>query len=261
MLDRFFPDPQLLSRLQQSPLGPVLDDVAASLHDLGYSPAVAKSYLSVAAHFSSWLTLEKIVPRRLPPDIAVRFSETHLPICQCSGPRGMRVHVRAALGHVLAALKIRGWVTQIGQRDFAMALCMAQMGLRAGEVAGLSLDAIDWRAGTLRLERPKEQRVSLLPLPAPVGRALISYLRNGRAPRVISPHIVRHTTAMHLLQSGVDLSVIALWLGHESPETTHRYLEADLAMKERALDALQEPADRNKRFRPSDPVLTFLDGL
>ncbi len=79
--------------------------------------------------------------------------------------------------------------------------------------------------------------------------------------KVISPHIVRHTTAMHLLQSGVDLSVIALWLGHESPETTHRYLEADLAMKERALDALQEPADRNKRFRPSDPVLTFLDGL
>lgn len=79
--------------------------------------------------------------------------------------------------------------------------------------------------------------------------------------KVISPHIVRHTTAMHLLQSGVDLSVIALWLGHESPETTHRYLEADLAMKERALDALQEPADRNNRFRPSDPVLTFLDGL
>jgi len=66
---------------------------------------------------------------------------------------------------------------------------------------------------------------------------------------------------MHLLQSGVDLSVIALWLGHESPVTTHRYIEADLAMKERALASLQEPALRNKRFRPSDPVLAFLDSL
>ena len=317
MLDRFFTDPQLLSRLQQSPLGPVLDDVGASLHDLGYSPAVAKSYLSVAAHFSSWLTLEKIVPSRISPDTAVRFRETHLPICQCPGPRGMRGHVRAALGHVLAALKTRGWgtappvpqesaaddlvraydihldglcgaapatrrlytryargfletrfgagevdlrklvpqeiiefiseqardrspetagavrtalrsflrfaelqglcadrlvaavprvarwrraslpralsdqqlaallasfdrSTPIGRRDFAMTLCLAQIGLRAGEVARLSLDDIDWRAGTLRLDRPKERRGSLLPLPASVGRALVSYLRHGR---------------------------------------------------------------------------------
>jgi len=79
--------------------------------------------------------------------------------------------------------------------------------------------------------------------------------------RVISPHTVRHTTAMHLLQAGVDLTVIALWLGHESPATTHRYVEADLAMKERALATLQEPAERNKRFCPTDPVLAFLDGL
>ena len=51
----------------------------------------------------------------------------------------------------------------------------------------------------------------------------------------ISPHTFRHTTAMHLLQSGVDMAVIALWLGHESPSTTHMYLEADLSMQERAL--------------------------
>ena len=66
---------------------------------------------------------------------------------------------------------------------------------------------------------------------------------------------------MHLLQSGVDLSVIALWLGHESPATTHRYIEADLAMKERALATLQEPAARSRRFHPTDTVLAFLDGL
>ncbi|WP_250507472.1 tyrosine-type recombinase/integrase [Caballeronia sp. GAFFF3] len=50
----------------------------------------------------------------------------------------------------------------------------------------------------------------------------------------VSPHIVRHTTAMHLLQAGVPFNVIALWLGHESPTTTHRYVEADLAMKEKS---------------------------
>src|SRR5208283_352075 len=54
--------------------------------------------------------------------------------------------------------------------------------------------------------------------------------------RAISPHTIRHTTAMHLLQSGVDITVIALWLGHESPTTTHMYLEADLSMKERTLN-------------------------
>src|SRR5664279_2911368 len=59
--------------------------------------------------------------------------------------------------------------------------------------------------------------------------------------RNISPHTIRHTTAMHLLQSGVDISVVALWLGHESPMTTHMYVEADLSMKALALARLQEP--------------------
>jgi site-specific recombinase XerD len=66
---------------------------------------------------------------------------------------------------------------------------------------------------------------------------------------------------MHLLQSGVDLTVIALWLGHESPATTHMYIEADLAMKKRALDKLVEPRSRAKRRTPSDAVLALLDGL
>jgi integrase/recombinase XerD len=79
--------------------------------------------------------------------------------------------------------------------------------------------------------------------------------------RRISPHTLRHTTAMHLLQSGVDITVIALWLGHESPETTHMYIEADLAMKKRALDKLADPKSRASRFVPSDPLLAFLDGL
>ena len=81
------------------------------------------------------------------------------------------------------------------------------------------------------------------------------------AARQISPHVIRHTTAMHLLQSGVDISVIALWLGHESPATTHQYVEADLAMKERALARLQEPEAKLRRYRAPDSLIDFLRAL
>ena len=81
------------------------------------------------------------------------------------------------------------------------------------------------------------------------------------AKRKVSPHTIRHTTAMHLLQSGVDISVIALWLGHESPVTTHHYVEADLAMKERALARLHEPGAKVQRYRASDSLLNFLRTL
>ena len=79
--------------------------------------------------------------------------------------------------------------------------------------------------------------------------------------RKISPHTLRHTTAMHLLQSGVDLAVIALWLGHESPVTTHLYVEADLSTKERALSKLQGPPTKIDRYHASDRLLAFLGGL
>jgi integrase/recombinase XerD len=77
----------------------------------------------------------------------------------------------------------------------------------------------------------------------------------------VSPHVLRHTTAMHLLQAGVDLSVIALWLGHETIETTHGYLEADLATKERALGKLAPTTTTVPRFRPDDALLGFLANL
>ena len=79
--------------------------------------------------------------------------------------------------------------------------------------------------------------------------------------RAISPHCLRHSTAMHLLQSGVDISVIALWLGHESPTTTHQYIEADLAMKQKALSRLQDPNVVARRFRADDSLLDFLKTL
>jgi site-specific recombinase XerD len=81
------------------------------------------------------------------------------------------------------------------------------------------------------------------------------------ATKTVSPHVVRHTTAMHLLQAGVDIATIALWLGHESIETTHVYLQADLAMAEKALGKLDPLGGEWTRFHADDPLLAFLASL
>jgi site-specific recombinase XerD len=79
--------------------------------------------------------------------------------------------------------------------------------------------------------------------------------------RRISPHVFRHTTAMHLLQANVDITSIALWLGHESPITTHKYVEADLEMKKKTLSRLKEPTGKLATFAPKDALLAFLERL
>ena len=79
--------------------------------------------------------------------------------------------------------------------------------------------------------------------------------------RQISPHTIRHTTAMHMLQSGTPIEEIALWMGHESPTTTHHYVEANLAMKEQALARMQEPDSKIRRYHAPDELLEFLRTL
>ena len=79
--------------------------------------------------------------------------------------------------------------------------------------------------------------------------------------RPITPHLIRHTTATHLLQAGIDIATIALWLGHESIETTHVYLETDLATKEQALQKLAPVEAQEARFTAGDPLLAFLTSL
>jgi site-specific recombinase XerD len=81
------------------------------------------------------------------------------------------------------------------------------------------------------------------------------------AKRSVSPHVIRHSTAMSLLQFGAGPSEIALWLGHESPSTTHMYVEADLAMKERALARLSPPDVKAARYRPPKALMQFLQSL
>jgi site-specific recombinase XerD len=404
MLEHFFTDPDDVDRFRRGVLSDTLDDVATFLQDRGYSPAVARSYLLIAGHFSHWLALEGIAPTELQGDTIARFRDEHLPLCRCRGPRGMRSHVNAALRHVLDAIKQRGrdapssvsmqcpvdqilrafdthldhtcgaapatrrlytryarglldsrfgtgevnlsalnprqliefiseqtrerspetariirtalrslfrfaqleglcdgtlaaavprvarWKrarlpralsdqqlasllntfdhsTVIGRRDYAITLCLAQLGLRAGEVANLTLDDIDWRSSTLRLARVKERRASILPMPAPLAHALVSYLRRGRPPRrkrqlfvrnrapfgepltsdavraVVrrafaragldvafqGAHVLRHTAATRMVRAGSSLKEVADVLRHHSLETVMIYTKLDLS--------------------------------
>ena len=157
--------------------------------------------------------------------------------------------------------------TATGRRDYAMVSCMAGLGLRAGEVAALLLDDVDWRAGTLRVGRGKERRASFLPLPTRVGRALVGYLRHGRPQtddrhmfvrhqlpvgqplssaavtaavrlaftraRLTVPfkgaHVLRHTAATHMVRAGASLKQVADVLRHRSLETAAIYAKVDLA--------------------------------
>jgi len=106
-----------------------------------------------------------------------------------------------------------------------------------------------------RLTRPGFR--SRLNAAVATARQTCSSLRKRR----VFPHLMRHSTAMHLLQSGVDITVIALWLGHESTATTHMYVEADLTMKKRAIQKITMPAAKSRQYRPSDRLLAFLEAL
>ena len=179
-----------------------------------------------------------------------------------------------------------------GRRNYAMLLMMARLGLRAEEVVAIRLDDINWPASEF-LVRGKGGQHDRMPLLPDVGEAIVAYALDGRAgtsrhlfvsrdavERIVrkyvalasdrcktlkrkrlSPHCLRHSAAMELLQRGVGSADIALWLGHESVETTRIYLHADLRIKEKAM-ARTRPVDTpSGRYRPSDALLGFLKGL
>ncbi len=126
--------------------------------------------------------------------------------------------------------------------------------LRHNPTLGADAPLLPNRKGQAMTRANVNQRLNIA-----VGRA--TEVHRSLAKRHISPHSIRHSTAMHMLQSGVAFSVIALWLGHENMSTTHRYVEADLAMKDKALARLQEPDTKIHRYRPPDALMQFLQGL
>jgi site-specific recombinase XerD len=190
--------------------------------------------------------------------------------------------------------------TWIGRRDRALLLVGIQTGLRVSELIGLRRDHVVLGAGAhLRCEG-KGRKERCTPLRQEAVEVLAQWLRecaaepatpvfpSGRGGplsrdaverlvsrhqrtaqrhcpslkrKKVTPHVLRHTAAMQLLRHGIDRAVIALWLGHESVETTQMYLHADLGLKEEAL-ARMTPLDvQPGRFRPDDKLLAFLEGL
>jgi site-specific recombinase XerD len=187
-----------------------------------------------------------------------------------------------------------------GRRDRALLLLMVQTGLRVSEVTALRCQDIVLGTGAYVRCTGKGRKERNTPLRKETAAVLHTWIKerngmpaqalfpNARGGRLstdgvehllkkhlatakrqcpslgkkhVTPHVLRHTTAMELLQCGVDRAVIALWLGHESVETTQMYLHADLKIKEKAL-AQTAPLDVPPgRYRPDDELLAFLQGL
>jgi site-specific recombinase XerD len=204
---------------------------------------------------------------------------------------------RQEVDALLAAPDQRSWS---GRRDHALLLLAVQTGLRLSELTSLRHEDVHVGTGAHvrvigkgRKERctplSKSTRAVLAawtrespraenqPLFPNAGGGKLSahgvhYLLNkhvttatAKCPSLknkrVSPHVLRHTTAMDLLQEGVERSTIALWLGHESVETTQIYLDADLAMKQAVLDKTTPPEGKPGRYRPDDRLLAFLKSL
>lgn len=204
---------------------------------------------------------------------------------------------RPEIQALLAAPDRSKWV---GQRDHALLLTLYNSGARVSEITRLKRAQVCFENSTFLQLFGKGRKERTIPLWAetvrvlrawfqelgeyaptiafpsirgkPLSRDAVDYLLKQAVQRAIpacpslatkkiSPHVIRHSTAMHLLQAGVDIATIALWLGHESIETTHVYLQADLAMKEKALGKLDPIESEWKRFQADDPLLAFLSSL
>jgi len=185
-----------------------------------------------------------------------------------------------------------------GHRGHALLLTLYNTGARVSEITSLRRDHVQFGVSTCLHLFGKGRKQRDVPLWPKTARALKHWFRelegsstsfafpSARGQRLsrngvdyilkraaadaacptlsskrIHPHAVRHTTGSHLLQSGVDISVIALWLGHESIETTRVYVEADLASKERALTKLAPAGAKIHRFKPNDALMAFLNTL
>jgi site-specific recombinase XerD len=190
--------------------------------------------------------------------------------------------------------------TWSGRRDHATMLVAIQTGLRCSELIGLRIQDVSLDRGAHVRCHGKGRKERCTPLRRDAVAILRTWMRerNGRPAdplfpsargtslsrdgveyilakhvaaarkrcstlkrKRVSPHVLRHTAAMELLQSGVDRTVIALWLGHEHIETTQMYLDADLAIKERALARTAPFPSGRRRYRPDDRLLAFLKGL
>jgi len=218
------------------------------------------------------------------------------------GKRYDRVQIHflshAELDALLGAPELETWS---GRRDHALLMVALQTGLRLSELTGLKRQDVMVDTGAHVRCTGKGRKERCTPLTKQTRAVLKNWLNepqrartemlfpNARGNRLsgdgvryvlakhivtasktcpsllrkkVTPHVLRHTMAMELLQAGVDRAVIALWLGHESVETTQVYLDANLALKEEILAKMRSPNSTNPgRYKPPDSLLAFLNGL
>jgi len=199
-----------------------------------------------------------------------------------------------------ALLAVPDQRTWSGRRDHALILMAVQTGLRLSELTGLRRQDLHISSGSHVRVIGKGRKERCTPLSKSTRKVMTAWLRElpqaedqplfpnakgghlsahgvhyllnkhvmaaaGTCPSLtnkrVSPHVLRHTTAMDLLQEGVDRSVIALWLGHESVETTQIYLDANIAFKQEILDKTTPPDGKPGQYRPDDELLAFLKSL
>jgi site-specific recombinase XerD len=190
--------------------------------------------------------------------------------------------------------------TWSGRRDYAWLLLAVQSGLRLSELTGLTREDVHLGTGAYVRVIGKGRKERCTPLAKQTAAVLQAWLQtpthgnsqvvfpNRSGSRLssdgvqyllakhtakareicpslgdkrVSPHVLRHTAAMNLLQAGVDTTVIAMWLGHESVETTHVYLEADLELKRRMLEKTTPQDGSSAVYKPEDTLLAFLKNL
>ena len=190
--------------------------------------------------------------------------------------------------------------TRTGRRDHAWILLAIQTGLRASEITSLTCKDVHLGTAAYVACHGKGRKDRITPLTPGTVTTLRAWLaeRAGRpddplfdtirggpmsrdalqqrltlhaaaagqscpalTSKNVTPHVLRHSAAMALLRAGVDITVIALWLGHESVTTTQIYLQADMALKQRALDRTTPPASIPGRYKPGDQLLAFLEAL
>jgi len=201
---------------------------------------------------------------------------------------------RTEMDAILDSIDRKHWC---GRRDYALLLTMYNSGARVSEICALRTHQVGLGKSTYVQLHGKGRKERAIPLWPSTARVLRDWLRENTSSIVfpgirgeplsrfavrlvlqkavadattccaslkkkrISPHTIRHGTAMALLDAGVDISVIALWLGHESIETTNGYLHTSLALKEKALARVTPSGSAFKRFRPDDSLLAFLASL
>jgi len=204
---------------------------------------------------------------------------------------------REEIEALLAAPDQTHWT---GRRDHAVLLVLTQTGLRVSELTGLAVQDVHLDTGAHVFCHGKGRKDRATPLTSQTVTVLRSWLAERRGhyqdplfptrrggplsrdaverlvskhattaanhypalqAKKVTPHVLRHSAAMALLRAGVDITVIALWLGHESPTTTRVYLHADLIMKEQALARTTPPGTSAERYHAPDALLAFLNDL